>query len=217
MRELDDARVMVVNSELEASVGLPVRQPDTDHYRCWEVAGACHTSVQGLAARGPKMARDFGTAGAGFLARAGSGPTDPSALGPNRLPMAPVNDAALHHLRAWVDHGTPPPIQPRIEFGGDPAEIVRDEDGIARGGIRLPDVEVPVAVNGSKPLGEDLFAVLCGSCVPFTPGQVLARYGDREGYLDRYRSAAERAAAVGVLRPRDVRRLVDEAAARPFP
>ncbi len=58
LRELDDAKVMVVNSELEAVVGHSVRQPDTDRYRCWEVAGACHVSAQGLKQRAPKLERD---------------------------------------------------------------------------------------------------------------------------------------------------------------
>jgi hypothetical protein len=58
---------------------------------------------------------------------------------------APVNDAALHHMQGWLSGGPPPPAQPRIEFAGDPPEIVRDEHGIARGGIWLPQVEVRIA------------------------------------------------------------------------
>ena len=51
--------------------------------------------------------------------------------GINPVSLAPVVDAALHHLQAWMCDGTPPPVQPRIEFGGDPPAIVRDDDGIA--------------------------------------------------------------------------------------
>lgn len=212
LRELDDAKIFVVHSELEAEVGYPVRQPDTDRYRCWEVAGTCHACAQILDQRAPKLARDFGTAAVGFLAQ---GRDDPA--GYNAVPLAPVIDAALHHLLAWVGGGTAPPVQPRIEMSGEPTTTVRDTDGIAVGGARLPLVDVPTAVNSSRPLHEGLFATVLGSCVPFSADQVLARYRHRSVYLARFRAAAERAGDQGVLLPRDVDDQIRQAAERAFP
>jgi Alpha/beta hydrolase domain len=61
LRDDIDALVMVVNSELEAIACHDVRQPDTDRFRYWEAAGTCHVSAQGIKARQPKLARDFGS------------------------------------------------------------------------------------------------------------------------------------------------------------
>jgi hypothetical protein len=106
-----------------------------------------------------------------------------------------------------------PPVQDRIEFAGNPAAVVRDEDGIAQGGIRLPQVDVPLAVNSAIPLSNDIFAYLGGSSHPFTAEEVRARYGDRAAFLERFEAAAGSAVDAGVLRPPEVARLLEEAAA----
>jgi hypothetical protein len=206
LRDDIDALVMVVNSELEAIACYDVRQPDTDHFRYWEAAGTCHVSVQGMEARRPKFVRDFGSE----LAM-------PVAQGINEVPMIPLFDTAIHHLHGWLNGGSPPPIEPRISFTGDPAEIVRDEHGIAVGGIRLPQVEVPVAQNSAIPLTDEIYSRLGGSCVPFPPETVRALYGDQSTYLSRFVEAARAAEKDGVLLQRDVEGLIEEARSRPFP
>jgi hypothetical protein len=190
---------MVVNSELEAMACYGVRQPDTERFRYWEAAGTCHVSAQSMAVRGPKYERDFGT-------------VLPVMEGMNRIPLMPLYDAALHHIQRWLHDGTAPPVQPRIEFrDGDPAEIVRDEHGIALGGIRLPQADVPIATNSAVPLANDIFSILYGSCVPFPVEKVRALYGDRATYLARFEESARAAEKAGVLLPRDVDAAVQEA------
>ena len=206
LRDDIDALVMVVNSELEAIACYDVRQPDTDRFRYWEVAGTCHVSVQGMVVRRPKFERDFGSESA-----------MPVAPGINEVPMIPLFDSATHYLHSWLNGGPPPPIQPRISFAGDPPEIVRDEHGLAVGGIRLPQVEVPVATNSAIPRTDDVYSRLGGSCVPFPPETVTALYGDQSTYLSRFADAARAAEKEGVLLPRDVEALIDEARHRPFP
>ena len=198
LRDDIDTPVMVVNSELEAIACYPVRQPDTERFRYWEAAGTCHVSAQGLALRAPKYEREFGD-------------RLPVTEGINRVPMNPLYDTALHHMHAWLNGGPPPPEQPRIEFAGDPPQVVRDEDGIARGGIRLPQVEVPLATNSAIPLAPDIFSVLYGSCVPFPPEKVTELYGDEATYLSRFEEAARAAEKAGVLLQRDVEALIGEA------
>ena len=131
--------------------------------------------------------------------------------------MIPLFDTAIHHLHGWLNGGSPPPIEPRISFTGDPAEIVRDEHGIAVGGIRLPQVEVPVAQNSAIPLTDEIYSRLGGSCVPFPPETVTALYGDQSTYLSRFVEAARAAEKDGVLLQRDVEALIEEARSRPFP
>ena len=198
IRDDQGVKIFVVNSELEAIPCFDVRQPDSDTFRYWEAAGTCHVSAQSMAVRVPKYQRDFGS-------------DLPVAAGMNRIPLMPLYDSALHHLRRWLTDGTPPPEQPKIDFAGDPPEIVRDEHGIATGGLRLPQVEVPIARNSAIPLGDDIYSLLYGSCQPFPVEQVRAMYGDRETYLARFEEAARAAEKAGVLLPRDVSALIDEA------
>jgi hypothetical protein len=86
----------------------------------------------------------------------------------NQVSIAPVVDAALHHLQRWLCAGSPPPVQPLIHFEGQPPAVARDADGIAQGGIRLPPVEVPVAHNSAIQKSPDVFARLLGSHEAFS-------------------------------------------------
>ncbi|HTO54686.1 MAG TPA: alpha/beta hydrolase domain-containing protein [Myxococcota bacterium] len=191
--------VFVVNSELEAIACYPVRQRDTDTFRYWESAGTCHVSDQVTRERQKKLQRD------GVKA-------PPLFEGINRIPIVPLYEAAFHHMQRWLTAGTPPPIQPKLEFAGDPPQPVRDTHGIAQGGIRLPQVEVPIATNSAIPRAPDIFSYLRGSCSPFSSDQLRELYGDKVAFLTEFESAAKRAVEAGVLLPRDAAALVAEAA-----
>jgi hypothetical protein len=194
--------VMVVNTECESTSCYPVRQPDTDRYRYWEIAGASHVSLQGMVSSAPRMERDFGF----------SIPLD--ALGAvNQVSPAPVVDAAVHHMQTWLTEDTPPPVQPLIDYAGDPPEIVRDEHRIARGGIRLPTVEVPVAHNSAIQQAPDVFSRLIGYHEAFPVDEVRALYGTREHYLELFEKSTRAAEAASVILPRDVDSLMEEARA----
>src|SRR5262245_55446722 len=190
--------VFVVNSELEAIACHSVRQPDTKAFRYWESAGTCHVSDQVTRERQKKLLRD------GVQA-------PPLPEGINRIPIVPLYEAAFHHMQSWLVDGTPPPIQPKLEFAGDPAQVVRDGHGIAVGGIRLPQAEVPLATNSAIPRAPDIFAYLRGSCHPFDADKLRALYGDKIAFLTAFESAAKRAVEAGVLLPRDAAALTREA------
>jgi len=202
-----DVPVFMVNSELEAIACYGVRQPDTDTFRYWEAAGTCHVSQQVQKTRQALQERDQ------LVGR----PMDPNV---NAVPMSLLYDAVFHHMQRWVAEAVAPPLQPRIEFAGVPPEVVRDEHGIAVGGIRLPQVEVPLATNSAIPRGEGIFALLGGSCEPFSAEKARALYGDEATFLARFEAAAQRAVDAQVLRPRDVPKVMAEARAswpRPSP
>ncbi len=195
--------IMVLNTECEATSCYGVRQPDSDRFRYWEVAGASHVSLPAMASSAPRMERDFGF----------SIPLEDESMHRiNQVSVAPVVDAALHHLQVWVSGGPPPPVQPRIAFAGDPAQIVRDGNGMAEGGIRLPQVEVPLAHNSAIQQTPDIFARLVGYHESFPDEKVRALYGSREAFLARDEEAARAAEAAGVILPRDVDPLLAEAA-----
>lgn len=198
IREDLDVPVMVVNSELEAIACYAVRQPDTDRFRYWESAGTCHVAIQSMAVRAPKYEREFGT-------------PQPVMQKMNRIAITPLYDAALHHLNRWVSGGEPPPCQPLIDFAGRPPEVVRDEHGIATGGVRLPQAEVPVAQNSAIPLGADIYSLLWGSSHPFDSAKLDALYSDAPTYVAQFTEAARRAEKAGVLLSRDLAPLIEEA------
>ena len=194
----DGVPVFVVNSELEAMACLDVRQPDTDSFRYWEAAGTSHVSAQVQEPRARKYQREFGQ-------------ELPVTPGMNRISLLPLYDAAIHHLHAWVNGGGPPPVQPKLEFDG--GEVVRDEHGIAVGGIRLPAAEVPVATNSAIPLGPGIYPLLQGSSYPFPAAKLAELYGDEATYAAKVEQAARACEKAGVVLPRDVEPLIAEAIA----
>jgi hypothetical protein len=194
-----DVPAMIVNSELEAIACYRVRQPDTDRFVTWEAAGTTHVAVQTQAVRNRKYEREFGA-------------TPALAQNMNRISLTPYYDAALHSLKRWVDGGSPAPSQPLIEFSGEKPVVVRDEHGIAKGGIRLPQVEAPVATDSSIPVSHDFAGTLRGSNVPFGATKLDALYGSETNYLARFEAAAQRAVQAGVMLARDVAPSLEEAA-----
>jgi len=194
-----DIPVMVVNSELEAVACHGVRQPDTGRFRYWESAGTSHTASQTQDIRASKYRREFNA-------------PSPVLDDMNRISLTPYYDAAIHHLNRWVHGGEPPPRQPLIEFAGDPADVVRDKHGIAKGGVRMPQAEVPVAKNSAIPLSPTRGLLLRGSNRPFDEKEFAALYRDEQDYLSQFEQAARRAVAAGVMLPRDIAPAVKEAA-----
>ena len=198
LRDDLDVPIMIVNSELEAVACYGVRQADSDRMRTWEVAGASHTSLASVSARATKADRDFGA-------------RTPIDARMNRIELEPVFDAALHHLNTWIDTGDAPPMQPLIQFSGDPADVLRDRLGIAVGGVRLPQVEAPLGQNTAAPRASDIFSLLRGAYHPFDAAAIDALYPDEAEFVRQFNAAAQRAEAAGVLLPRDVAPLIDEA------
>jgi Alpha/beta hydrolase domain len=182
--------VMVVNSETEVTACVPVRRHDTETYCYWEVAGASHGNVPDMEAITAKIVRD------GFQLP----PPDPSASIPATCAVGwkPVLAAALSHLEGWMRGGSPPPAQPLIDVAGDPPDLVRDELGIATGGIRLPDVDVPRAMNTGVN-GLPGMNVLNGASIGFSDEQLRDLYASNEDYLSRFDAALDQAVGAGVL------------------
>lgn len=196
--------VFVVNSECETLCCAPVRQPDTDTFRFWEVAGAPHA---------PRLHLERIT---GTLQRDGvalPGSTEGMMLSP--VAWAPVLDAALGHLQRWLVDGAAPPSHPPIELAGTPAAIRRDDDGNALGGARVPEHEASRTRNTGA-IEEAGAGGLMGACAPLPAHRLRERYADQVTYLSRFDAAADAAVAAGVLRPRDADDSKSRARATPF-
>jgi Alpha/beta hydrolase domain len=185
--------VMVVNSESEVVRAYPVRQPDTDTFRCWEIAGVTHSAGIEPGARLAVMARDEVATGQG------SGRVDlPEDA--NRLSFVPVNKAGLQHAQTWLLTGLAPRIQPRVEIEeGPPPVIRRDGDGNAIGGIRIPDMEVPTGSHNGLRDDDQRLNTLIGVSRPFRDDVLRVRYPDRSTFVEAYTKAVDACVAAGVV------------------
>jgi hypothetical protein len=155
----------------ETDVRTPTRAPDTDQYRRWEVAGTAHSGWRGAEYRQSISARDLGEA-----------PSYECDQPPySRVPMHHVTAAVYDHLVRWVEHGKPPPTAPPLEFNEDGTKA-RDELGLAKGGIRLSQVEVPIALNTGDNSGET-FCRLFGTYQPFDQATLDELYKNHGSYV----------------------------------
>jgi hypothetical protein len=203
----DDVGIKVFALQAEADVlsGLNYRKPDTDIYRLWEVAGTSHGDYQGQAvSRGPLALRDNGTPLAHVCVN------EPSR---SRVPFHHVMAAAFDHLVAWLKHGTPPPsgADRRLALAStSPVVIARDAFGNALGGIRLPDMAAPTALNTGQNQGPGLCSVR-GRTVPFDVKTLAALYPRHVDYVHAVAAAAAENVNAGFLLPEDANATVTKA------
>lgn len=154
------------------------RQPDTDAFRTWEVAGTAHADAYNL---GIGDADPGNRSGDAALFQAMLTPSaevyggiiscdTPINTGPHTY----VLRAAVRGLDQWIRSGQPPRPHAPLEMTS-PTEFTRDDLGIARGGIRTPQVDFPVAVLSGVGQSGAGFCGLFGTTVPLTPAQITTR------------------------------------------
>jgi hypothetical protein len=108
---------------------------------------------------------------------------------PNDLPWSPVLRAAQVNLMAWARDGVTPPQASRIQLDVQLA-IVRDANGNALGGLRLPYVDVPVAsYRGS--IGDGGLAGIIGSRKPFDAATLRKLYPRDADYTGKFNAATD--------------------------
>jgi Alpha/beta hydrolase domain len=183
-------KLMKVYTETDVLLSqAALRVPDSATIRTWEVTGGSHVPASAVSLD----ATDFRATLGGIQAReyGPAPPVDCRNPGPSDVEVWAVFHAAYAALDRWVTEGVPPatatPIQ--VASPGPPVTLVRDADGIALGGIRLPKVTVPVALNNganapaslTNPLS--LFCVLYGTHVPFDEQKLASLYPTHGSYV----------------------------------
>ena len=165
------------------------RQDDDDHLVTWELAGAAHVDQSTL---------DYAVEAGKQWAKGANVDFSTTCGRVNEGPQQPVVQAAFAALADWVVDGTAPPSSPRIETDAKD-EIVRDADGIAKGGIRTPAVDAPTTIlTGTNP-SDQAICILFGSTTPMTQAQLDARYTDHADYVEQVTASAEQAVTDGFL------------------
>ena len=209
--------VFVFQSETDLVVlgGGKARQPDSERIRCWEVAGAAHADTYTVNAG----RHDDGTVDGARLAEL-MRPTRSLILGETDRPINSgpqqhyVAHAVLSHLVRWVTDGQVPPTALRLELDVGGEEYGRDEQGIARGGLRTPWVDAPVAALGGLGQTGESFAFLFGTTEAFGETTLAQLYpGGRDEYLERFAASLDEAIGAGYLLAEDRDEILELAAA----
>ncbi|MER5480157.1 alpha/beta hydrolase domain-containing protein [Streptomyces sp. NPDC002734] len=184
----------------ETDVRTPARRADDDRFRRWEVAGTAHSGWNGQEYRRPVLTRDLGAAPEYRCARPPF----------SRVPLHHVIAAAYGHLTRWAERGVLPPSAPPLQFAADGTKA-RDELGLARGGIRLSQVEAPTALDTGDNAGET-FCFLFGSHEPFTEEKLDELHPTHGGYVAQVARTDARNVLAGYLLPGDARDNLRQAA-----
>jgi hypothetical protein len=157
------------------------RQPDTDRFRLWEVAGTGHADRRLLG-----DTADFIDCGPPV----------------NDGPLHVVAKAAFRHFVTWVEDGVAPPSAALLTYSGDGVE--RDLDGIVLGGLRTPPVDVPVRVlSGAPGREDDPVCLLFGSTRPLPEARIAELYPSRADYVAEYDEAVDAVIAAGYVLEED--------------
>jgi hypothetical protein len=159
---------------------------------------------------------------------------------PGRLDFFPVLRASLLHLDRWVAKGKLPPASRLMPLEPQPREVtllqaplhlpgalvqvpLRDADGNSLGGVRLPDLVVPLGTHGAQNLPlSDRACNLNAAYIPFatdssarlasdTRRSLAERYSSPADYVKKVRAAGQKLIREGFLLKEDLSAIVEAA------
>ena len=185
--------------------------PTNPSLRHWEAAGGSHVPFLAVANWTVPVDRDTGVQTAIC--------TNPPL---SRVSWPYLVNVGIKELNEWQEGGSPPPLAPRGEYES-PKVLKRDSLGIAKGGIRLPEMAVPTGVNRGdntaapppNPGNASAFCTLLGQYKPFSEETLQSLYTDYGDYVDKVKADSEKLLGEGFLLPEDALRLVASAAEYP--
>ncbi|MQW77657.1 hypothetical protein GHK92_17435 [Nocardioides sp. dk4132] len=176
---------------------VDARQPDSAMVRTWEMAGTAHSDRYLVAIMNAMYQRQF----------EGARDLSPVLGLINDGPQRYISAAALRAMRTWVIQGEAPRSVDPIQTAD--GTIVRDEHGNAVGGVRTPQVDVPIAALS----GQTTLVPMNGSTTRFDAARLHEMYGSNAEYVARFTAAARAAVAGGFLLEEDAELLIAAAAA----
>ncbi len=215
-------RVMAEHDVLTG--GAANRQPDTDKYRTWEVAGSAHMSRHVRESREALELRDNGLSLEAAMAPLCANPQ----IG-TRTPVGQVTAAGFAALSRWAQGGKPPAMAPKLnvaEINTAPKQSVaaRDKDGLALGGIQLAAMAAPTQINmglgapaDASKAGAGGEAIGAGACVRWGPStdmsvdQLNMRYSSHADYVAKVKKVVAQNLKDGFILPYDAAATIKEA------
>ena len=192
------------------------RQPDSQQLRVWEIAGTAHADNYTIQV----APIDTGDAALTDIVAAYA-PTN-MLMGQQLdhcINFAPqhhyVLQAALSQLCQWVRTGRSAPSALPIELSdANPSQPVLDANGLARGGVRTPWADVPVARTSGVGSEETVMSWIFGTGEPFDAATVRRLYpGGAADYLEHFTVSLDSAIDAGFILAADRDEILQLAAA----
>ena len=210
--EIETPKVVLVRDDLDKPVitfqtetdlfllgSYASRQPDSNNFRLWEMAGTAHADIYMLKGSAD-LGNDPNVAAVVQVAAPQKGIIECSKA-INSGPQHFGAKAALAALERWVRSGAAPTQANRLEVSGTPPALTLDEHGNARGGIRTPYVDAPIATlsgYGQDPNVSRLCS-LFGTTVLFDRDKLAKLYPDHAAYVAVVAKSVDDAVAKGFL------------------
>ncbi|MEO7774459.1 MAG: alpha/beta hydrolase domain-containing protein [Steroidobacteraceae bacterium] len=214
-----DVPVVYVNTQSDFALNLALRRPDSDapddRFRQYELPGVGHDGPwpAGRPADADLRALDLQRFDSGE--RCGAPATD--------LEANASYNAVWSLLQNWVaDLATVPPASRLIDVD-DKGAAVLDAHGNARGGLRLPFLDVPVAsyAGSSATTSQDprvkLLCMLSGSAQKLDAAALKAMYRTKAQYIQQFGVATDALVNAHAVLPIDAAALKAQAAKIRFP
>jgi cysteine-rich repeat protein len=196
----DIVPVMVFETETDTVGHFSARQADGPNYRLWEPAGTAHADFY-----------DFSYFALNQATQTPFYPATSCTFTPNLANQKYVMNAALDALAKWIHGGTPPPNAPSPITVVSSA-IQRSSLGIALGGIRLPEIDVPSEVHQGTGNNGTAFCTLFGRTIPL-PVAISTLYDSHSDYVAAYTTATNALQTAGFILPVDAAEAIANAQA----
>ncbi len=196
---------LMTETDMRGVLASDARQSDTDHFRYYETAGTAHAGVHKNVEVFPGLS----------LEQTCANPLNTHADGP--VFGSYLMNAMWRNMEREVKRGTAAPHGELLEVENQ--AIARDAYANARGGIRLPELDVPIAsyapsnvVTPGLPALLGLFCALTGSVTPFDPAVLDELYPNHGRYVNQYNRAVNELVRTRFLLPPDAKKLRTRAA-----
>jgi Alpha/beta hydrolase domain len=192
------------------------RRPDDRKLRVWELAGAAHADNYMFG--GALM--DSGSMGSAALAKVFM-PTLTSPMGKVDKPLNAgmphhyVVQAALAAVDRWVRTGSAPKSTRPLELAtggtrGVEPSLALDANGLAKGGVRTPWVDVPTIRLSGKGDPKSFIGMLAGSGELFDQATLARLYpGGKADYLRKFTRSLDAAIRAGHILKDDRQEILD--------
>jgi hypothetical protein len=202
-----DVPVIELMTENEAVTNTGPQAPQNDRgfgrHRLYEVGGLTHGD--GLTPRGAEPTTQFQLTQHGLPVRRRD---DACQLERSDIPFHLLARAALANLHAWVEKDLPPPRAARVTLDAQHGAI-RDHVGNAQGGVRVAQLEAPLAVyavpgaDASPGCRSPAGPFLNIRRVPLERATLEERYGDKDAFLGEFDAHVQRLVEERWLLPED--------------
>jgi hypothetical protein len=206
-----DLKVPVLVFESESDVitlgYFSDRQPDSRLFRDWEVAGTSHADHYMLAFDTLDIQKSLPA-------------SKPSQCDKpiNDGPMRWVLNAAFQALDSWVRDGRPAAHAPRLTVrAGATHTLAVNRYGIAKGGIRTPDVNVPRATLSGLGNTPADFCRIFGTTTPFSAHLLKHLYPTTADYMKKVSRQLRSDVHQKFILPADAAQIVTQAASTKDP